>query len=75
MLASDAAAGTPVAIEVLIAAIKATAVGPTDPGLLAGVLIEGLAQVIGTIPTERRRDYGIAAVQLMIGRVRSVGGG
>jgi hypothetical protein len=74
-LANDAAARTPNDVQELVAAIRAAIASPADPLHVGGVLIEGLAQIIGSIPTERRRDCGLAAVQMVIWRVRAVGGG
>ena len=74
-VAREAASGSVDLPAALTAAIKAAATGPADPWVVAGVLVAGLAHVVGTIPEERRRDCGLAVVQMVIERVRAVGGG
>jgi len=45
--------------------------GPTDPWLLIGVLVEGIAETIKDgIPAERRQECTAAAVALLIERAR-----
>ena len=74
-LARDAAADVPDIPAELASAIRHAASGSADPWMIAGVLIAGLAHVVSTIPAERRRDCGVAAVLLVAKQVRAVGGG
>ena len=62
-LAKQATLGAPEVPGELGKAIRAAAAGPGDPWLVAGVLIAGLAHLIGTaIPPERRQDCAAAAL-------------
>jgi hypothetical protein len=71
-LARDAAACTPDAPRELSNAIKTAIASPADPMLLAGVLIEGLAQTIRTaIPAERQGECLAAAIDLLMLRTRA----
>ena len=72
-LAALAAGAVDIPAE-LGAAIRAAAAGPCDPWMLAGVLIGGLAHVIGTaIPPERRQDCAAAVVATLSEELRKRG--
>ena len=70
-LANKAAAATPDLPGEIAAAITDAMHGPTDPWLLIGVLVEGIAETIKDgIPAERRQECTAAAVALLIERSR-----
>ena len=72
-LAEQAASEAPDWPELLACAITSAVDGGTDPWMIAGVLIAGLAHAIDAIPEERRREAGLAAVRKVIQQLRGVG--
>ena len=74
-LAEQAAADTPDVPALLSDAIRSAVAGSSNPWMVAGVLIEGLAHAVAAIPPERRKYAGLAAVRLLIDRLRVAGAG
>jgi hypothetical protein len=72
--AEAVAAEQPYVLGTLVMLLKAAIASDTDPYLLTGALIEGIAATVAQrIPAERQGDVSVEAVRLLRDRLRARG--
>ena len=72
--AEEAAAATPDPTSLLAHVIRLTVRADTDPYLILGVLVEGVAHTLATrIPDERHGEIGREVSKLLVERLKAHG--